>query len=207
MKAQQKAQQERPLGERATLDSPWASSASLLASQLNDLIAVQPKQLGVAEAQLAKLEACKDATEQLRQIKSYCEQLRRMESYGDTDDRLIEEGVTLAVAGFLQQSSVILFSRYEFQGQQGDLDGLVWGVYKGEEVIVFIEAKHNMDSSWRKAKSELLNAHRYWQELLSVQIQDPSTDINVVADYMELCVEENRNKLRLAVSIFLKLWL
>lgn len=166
----------------------------MLASQLHDLIAVQQKQLAVAENQLTKLEARKDATEQLCQMSTYREQLRQTESYRDIDDRLIEECVTLAVADFLQQASLILLSRYEYQGQRGDLDGLVRGTYNGEEVLVFIEAKHDMDSSWRKAKLELLNAHQYWQELSSTDIQDPSTDINVIADHMKLCVNENRNK-------------
>lgn len=183
VKAQQTAQEEGRLGERATLASPWASS-TMLAGQLKDLIAAQRKQLGVAEKRLAKLEIRKDPTEQLRQMKNY----------RDTDDRLIEEGVTLAVADFLQQPSVILLSRYEYQGQQGDLDGLVQGIYKEEEVIVFIQAKHNMDSSWRKAKSELINAHQYWQELLSTDIQDPNVDSNLAADYITLCVDENRKK-------------
>lgn len=193
IKAQHKAQQEQRLGERATLASLWASSA-MLASQLKDLIAVQQKQLEVAENRLAKLEVQKDPTQQLRQMKRYREQLRQMESYRDMDDRLIEEGVTLAVADFLQQASLILPSRYEYQGQQGDLDGLVRGTYKGEDVLVVVEAKHNMDSNWRKAKSELLNADQYWQELLSADIQDPGTDITIVADHMELCVDENCNR-------------
>ena len=169
--------------ERATVASPWVSSTTL-ARQLKDLTMIQQRQLAVAEKRLAKVETRKDPTEQLRQMKS-CR---------DSDDRLIEEGVTLAVAECLQSASVILPSRYEYEGHQGDLDGLVEGTYKGEEVVVFIEAKHNMDSCWSKAKSELLSAHQYWQELLELDRHDPNVDETLLADYVKLCVDKNRNK-------------
>ena len=105
-------------------------------------------------------------------------------------------GVTLAVAEYLQDGSVILPSRYEYAEQPGDLDGLVQGIHNGSEVVVFVEAKHNMDSCWRKAQTQLLNAHEHWQELLKVNLQDLSDEVDdsLITGYLKLGVEEDRSK-------------
>ena len=154
-----------------------------LACELRELIAEQERQLAVAENILATLESRKDSTERLS----------KLECLSDTHDRLVEESVTLAVAEHLQQASVIIPFRYEFEGQQGGLAGLVQGIHKGEEVIVFIAAKHNMNCRWRRTKSELLGAHMYWEKLSKVEAQDLFVDKSLLADYVTLFVEESRN--------------
>lgn len=97
-------------------------------------------------------------------VRDPSEQLRQLKAYKDTDDRLIEEAVTYAVADRVG-GTVVLATRYEYQGEGGDLDGLVVGSWQGQDVVVLVEAKHNMDSSFTKAKKELFASQKYWESL------------------------------------------
>lgn len=97
----------------------------------------------MAENILATLGSRKNSTERLSKLEC-------LSDSSDAHDRLVEESVTLAVAEYLQQASVIIPFRYEFERQQGRLAGLAQGIHKGEEVILFIAAKHNMNCRWRR---------------------------------------------------------
>ena len=116
------------------------------------------------------------------------EQLRQLKSYRNTDDRLVEECVSDAVAAALDDVVVIHSTRYVFQGKSGDLDGMVVGSLHGKDVVVLVEAKHNMDSCATKAKSELFDAGAYWAELVQLA-PDSDTDESVCADFIHLQVE------------------
>ena len=119
---------------RITVSAPWAHSGLLeIACELkvsNDL-------------QLMRLAASEKLASKIQQRKDPAEDLKQMTHYRDTDDSLIEEGVTQAVADVLQGGVIILPSRYTFKGAAGDLDGLVAGRYKDQQVVVLAEAKHN----------------------------------------------------------------
>ena len=63
---------------------------------------------------------------------------------------------------------------------------MVVGLWEDKEVVVLVEAKHNMDSCTTKAKAELFAAGAYWTKL--VELID-SDDEGMLADYNELQVE------------------
>lgn len=104
------------------------------------------------------------------------DQLRQLKAYKDTDDRLIEEAVSYAVAGQLEGGAVVFANSYEYQGELGDLDGLVVGKWQGQDVVVLLEAKHNMDSSFSMAKKELFNGLKYWESLAKLDSPDDLED-------------------------------
>lgn len=95
--------------------------------------------------------------------------LKQIKAYQDIDGELLERNVNAAVAAALDDGEVIIPFRYGFQGEGGDLDGLVAGSWRGEKVIVFVEAKHNMDSCYRGAKQQLFTALAYWERLVKMQ--------------------------------------
>lgn len=143
---------------RITVSAPWAHSGLLeIACELkvsNDL-------------QLMRLAASEKLASKIQQRKDPAEDLKQMTHYRDTDDSLIEEGVTQAVADVLQGGVIILSSRYTFKGAAGDLDGLVAGRYKDQQVVVLAEAKHNMKTNWKKAMDEHFQANKHWKKLPS----------------------------------------
>jgi hypothetical protein len=164
--------------QRVFVNLPWESGLTALTKELQKSNLTQAKQLSISEKRLAKIETRKDPSEQLSQLKHY----------RDTDDRLVEEGVTSAVFDLLE-GSFFISHRYVFQNETGDLDGMVAGKWKEEDVLVLCEAKHNMDTSYAKAKSELVTAKAYIERLRKVRIDEDSDDA-LVADYKALHVEE-----------------
>ncbi|GLC70931.1 hypothetical protein PLESTF_001047900 [Pleodorina starrii] len=132
------------------------------------------------EKRLEKQEAKKDNSEQLKQ----------MQGYRDTDDRLIEEGVARAVAELLEDGQVIFDTRYTYQSTVGDLDGLVVGCHDGCNVVVLVEAKHNMDTHARKAQSELFASVKTWEWLKGLSAEERESDETVLADYQALHVAD-----------------
>lgn len=78
--------------------------------------------------------------------------VRTMISHGLEDAWFLEECVMDAVAAALgEETEVVQRMRYEFQGDMGDVAGLVVGAWDGHEVAVLVEATHDVDRDWRKA--------------------------------------------------------
>ena len=137
---------EQLYGNRVSVSAPWANPCNIseLARELKVSNDTQQKQLAASQKQIAQLQQRTDPTEQLKQMKHY----------RDTVDQLVEECVTQAVAEELQDAEVILPTHYTFKGAAGGLDGLVAGVHQGQAVVVLVEAMHNMDANWKRAKDE-----------------------------------------------------
>lgn len=115
------------------------------------------------------------------------EHLRQLKAYNDTNDSVLECRITAAVFHALDNpEEIVIPTRYALKGAVGDVDGMVAGVFNKEQVIVFIEAKHNMDSSFSTAKSQCFATLRFWEDLCA---SDPSDlDENLASDYNTLCV-------------------
>ncbi|EFJ50746.1 hypothetical protein VOLCADRAFT_88581 [Volvox carteri f. nagariensis] len=161
-------------GEQVVVNSPWTDQ-SLRAFALE-----QCRANNLVEKRLAKQEAKKGHSEQLKQMKGY----------RDTDDRLIEEGVACAVAELLEDGQVIFGTRYPYQSAVGDLDGLVVGRRDGRDVVVLVEAKHNMDTMAKKAQSELFASVKHWEWLKGLSADELESDETVLADYQALHLAE-----------------
>ena len=129
------------LARRVYVSTPWQDSIVARLDQANR----------INSQRLALLEKRNDPEEQLRQMKVY----------RGTDDQLIEECVTNAVAAALDDSTVIISSRYNYKGFMGDLDGLVIGRCRDQEVVVLVESKHSLDSHYTKARQEIINSAGY----------------------------------------------
>jgi hypothetical protein len=110
--------------------------------------------------------------------------------YRETDDRIVEEGVAHAVAELLEDGHVIFGTRYPYRSAVGDLDGLVVGRYDGRDVVVLVEAKHNMDTQAKKAKSELFASVKHWESLKRLRAEERESDETVFADYQALHLAE-----------------
>jgi hypothetical protein len=82
---------------------------------------------------------------------------------------LSEKYVVKAVANAMKDALILNYN-YNFGNEVGELDGLVAGTWNSEEVIVFVEAKHNMDNAWKKAKKQLRSALLYWQKLIDIDL-------------------------------------
>jgi len=130
----------------------------------------------------------------IQEAKDPAEQLRQMKQYKDTDDMLVEQCVTSAVAAQLTDPVIIKAMRYVYEGAVADLDGLVVGQFNDEEVVVLCEAKHNMNSGIRKAQVELFASQRYWEQLCGLDPQDPAVDEGRLADYVNLEVADNKSR-------------
>ncbi|GLI70316.1 hypothetical protein VaNZ11_015271 [Volvox africanus] len=161
-------------GEQVVVNSPWTDQS------LRAIASEQRRANNLMEKRLEKQEAKKDNPEQLKQ----------MQGYRDTDDRLIEEGVARAVAELLEDGQVIFGTRYLYQSAVGDLDGLVVGRHDGRDVVVLVEAKHNMDTQARKAKSELFASVQTWEWLKGLSAEERESDETVLADYQALHLAE-----------------
>jgi hypothetical protein len=158
-------------GERVAVNQPWEYSLGKILAGTN--------------TRLAALEATKTNKEELAQ----------MRSYRDTDDLLIEQWVTHAVAEFLDQGQVVHPCRYVYKGTGGDLDGLVVGRWLGKDVVVLVEAKHNMDTVVKRAQSELFASEKYWKELAGLSRDDlAAADSATVEDYTALRVSEYKQR-------------
>lgn len=161
-------------GKEVVLNSPWTDQS------LGKFTWEQRRANDLVEKRLEKQEAKKDRSKQLNQ----------MQGYRDTDDRLIEEGVAHAVAEMLEDGQVVFGTRYPYQSAVGDLDGLVVGRHEGLEVAVLVEAKHNMDTQYRKAKSELFASVEHWEWLKGLSAEELEADESVLADYEALQLAE-----------------
>ncbi|KAG5179222.1 hypothetical protein JKP88DRAFT_167863, partial [Tribonema minus] len=162
-------------GQGVLVDSPWHNTGLLeVAEQLKISNMKQQQALAASERRLKEVEKRKDPTEQLRQMKS--------------DDILVEECVSDAVAQQLHDPTIVIFSRYVYEGKGGDLDGLVCGMYKGKPTVVLVEAMHNMDTHWRKAQDELCCSVQYWEELRALDLD--TADKSLLLDYTALRIDE-----------------
>ncbi len=170
---------------RITVSAPWAP-ASLL--QIAHELKLSNDEMTISnDLQLKRF----NAAEKIPQRKESFAKLKQMRQGRDTDDRLIEEGVTQAIADALQDADVILPSRYIYKSIVGDLDGLVAGRYKDQLVVVLIEAKNNMDALWKKAMAQLHQAKHHWEHLASCVPEE--LDESDLADYEAMHMNDLRN--------------
>lgn len=96
------------------------------------------------------------------------EELEQIKKYNDNNDRVLEVQAAHAVLQseeLGQPKRIVIAERYELKGTRGDVDGMVVGMHKGKNVVVFIEAKTNMDSCFKKCKEQLVLLKNYWQDL------------------------------------------
>jgi hypothetical protein len=103
---------------------------------------------------------------------------------------LLEKCIVKAIANAMEDALILKYS-YDFENEIGVLDGLVAGTWNNEEVIVFVEAKHNIDIAWKKAKKQLRSTLSYWQKLIGT---DPEKEPDYAVDYNELLIKEYGNR-------------
>ncbi|KXZ52082.1 hypothetical protein GPECTOR_10g1105 [Gonium pectorale] len=156
-------------GGQVVVNSPWTDHS------LRAFAAEQRRANNLMERRLEKQEAKENNSQQ---------EMR------DTDDRLVEEGVARAVAELLEAGQVVFGTRYPYQSAVGDLDGLVVGRWQGRDVVVLVEAKHNMDAQARKAQSELFTSVKLWESLKGLSAEERESDDTVLADYEALHLAE-----------------
>lgn len=109
----------------------------------------------------------------------------------------LEQHVSSAVVDVLGDSGVVIVSsRYDFEDCVGGVVGLVTGMWRGEEVVVIIEAKHDMDTRTSKAMKELKNSHAYWRTLVRAGVDGTTTTMSDAMrnDYTQLSIAENKDK-------------
>lgn len=168
---------EHEFDRRIFVAQPWSYSTTGLLNELQ-------RSNVLIERRLQLQEQKKDPTEQLRQMKAY----------KDTDDRLIEEAVAASVAEALDDGKCVIDQRYTFQGSNGDLDSLVSGKLGPKEVVVLVEAKHNMDTNWRMAQKEMFANLEYWEQLCNLTPADLEDNEDLCQDYVALHVESLKDK-------------
>jgi hypothetical protein len=170
--------------ERVILELPWRSDLSLAVEEFIKENNKTINELRKIDASIVKqMENYGDKTLQLKNIKDYIH----------TDAEMIEKCVTSAVAILLNDSVIVKRSHYTYEGSVGDLDGMVVGTFDGEKVVVFCEAKHNMDSDYKKAQQELFSSLVYWEKLCKLNLEDEETDQAEIDDYHELQVEKYKD--------------
>jgi hypothetical protein len=115
------------------------------------------------------------------------EELKQVRQRNDNADRVLELSISQAVYEALDEpKKLVIEERYKFLEQDmGDMDGMVVGKFKGNDVIVFIEAKTNMDSCYNKATKELDACLRYWELLCSGEGHPDDQQHLHVSDYKE----------------------
>ena len=115
---------------------------------------------------------------------------KSINGYIATEAGFLEKYVVKAVANAMKDAVILKYS-YNFENEVGQLDGLVAGTWNSEEVIVFVEAKHNMDNAWKKAKKQLRSALSYWKKLIDIDLQE---EPDYAVDYDELRTKEYGNR-------------
>ena len=65
------------------------------------------------------------------------------------------------------------------------------GQYQGDDAAVLAEAKHNMDTSTSKARSEIFTAHAYWTKLCGASRDELNEEER--ADYDALHIEQHKH--------------
>eukprot|EP01035_Chromulina_nebulosa_P020572 gene20572-26678_t len=105
-----------------------------------------------------------DLLEVTRTLKTPYEALKNMKVYVDIDS-LVEELVTDSVASKLLNPKILHRTGYSFESWTGGIDGVVIGKYINQDVIVFCESKHDIDSCYKKAVCELISTLNYWEKL------------------------------------------
>jgi hypothetical protein len=159
--------------------------------ELESLLTAQQKTEAAQQKTEYEFQQLMQLTRELGLRKDPSERLKQMLSSINTDPELVEEAVSHAVSKILDSPIILHRTHYEYKTHSGDVDGVVIGKYLDEDIIVFCEAKHNMDSSLTKAKSELFSTLSYWETLIALSEDEIST---YQLDYDALCVERNRHR-------------
>ena len=123
----------------------------------------------------------------------------------EVNSHALEPIVSSAVAERLQQDSgepalILHRDHYTFAScRDGDIDGVVVGKMSGEDVIVFCEAKHNVNASVERIRDGLVSNRAKWQRLTDLEYSELVG--NDRKDYQALQVAKYRDhKLVFAVG-------
>lgn len=103
---------------------------------------------------------------------------------------IFEECITQSVIDLLDAGEALKVGKYEFEALPGDVDGVVIGRYKDEDVIVFVQAKNDMKTQRNRAVSQLHYIKKYWESLC----QNENLDESEQMDYEALCVTDNSDR-------------
>lgn len=89
------------------------------------------------------------------------------------------------------KDGITLKYSYSFDNEVGELDGLVAGTWNNEEVIIFVDAKHDMENTWKKSKKQSHSTLLYWKKLIDINLEkEPDYEV----DYVELRIKEYGNR-------------
>jgi len=155
------------LNKRVFVDIPWESAGPTLRQLLdktNDLLA----------------EVTKDA------------KTRYSEFSGWQDVEVREQEKAVARAFQTKFNGILVSDRYYCKGIDSDFDGIVAFLDSGKQHILFIEAKHNVDRDYAKAKAQLARNVDYWSTLLEMSEQE-LTSPGMRKDYEFLQVDTYRS--------------
>jgi len=104
---------------------------------------------------------------------------RQYEGHIRTQSAALEHEMAAAVASMLEKGAVITASyrwAHTQQGRPGDVDGIVIGEYRGQEVVVICEAKTNVQADVGNAVRQVrANAER-WGDLCEASCGGDSSD-------------------------------
>lgn len=165
-------------------------ATSLYHKQVEELLVAHKK---TEEALQKTQKDIADFVESLKYLKPSLAAIKNMNSYIDTDARIVEEAVAVAVASRLDNPSILHHTRYSFASSSGDVDAIVIGRYNNQDIIVFCASKYNIDSSIRKAQSELFQTLKYWEFLK--QLDPNNIDQEYAEDYRNLYISETLHRI------------
>lgn len=160
------------LGDRVALEYPWKSSTD----ELNKNLVKRIEQVSNQEKK--------------SELKNNIAFSKHIKNYIAAESDLLERCVVKALVDMMDDAEIIQ-NNYDYESYSGDLDGLVVGKWKNREVIVFCEAKHNMNTSWKKASTQLFDSLKYWEQLTVTNIEEDSI---FAEDYKELHVKEHGHR-------------
>jgi hypothetical protein len=107
--------------------------------------------------------------------KSKDESKKEWNGWKQVESDALEVKVSKAVCQKLDEGTgEVILTSYPWKGGDiiGDLDGLVIGDLDGDPIYVLVEAKHNLDSGGRKAKTQLKNSSDYFDNYLFLERTD-----------------------------------
>jgi hypothetical protein len=178
--------------QRIFISSAWVDNG--YAESIIQLTAIAQELKNMNISQTKRLQQLETRSDNLERAQINKDELTDLKNFINTDALALEKHVSNAVAEALEDSNIISASRYNFDAWNGDVDGVVVGTWQGSEVVVLIEAKHNMDTSSSKAVRALKSAHEYWRLLVGADTSSDFTDEIMQTDYDELQIAANKGR-------------
>jgi hypothetical protein len=139
----------------------------------------------------------KDEIERLtKAVATLTGQVKHVVDYKKVADEIVEMQVTSAVVEFLTEG-IKVSDAYRFKSNNTvEVDGVVTGKLSDEEVIVFIQAKRNMDSKYSDAKQQMRRSIRVWLDLIEAygQCGKEGLTLDELADFEALHIADHMHK-------------